>query len=316
MCLLIYKKAGCTIPEEHLKEAFDNNSHGAGFTVRMFNEAGEPYLYRERGFFKFDHFLDSYRLFADCEGIVHFRLATAGLKNEENCHPFEVTPNVHMGHNGIINISQSLSKDHSDTWHFVEQVIRPIYLRDEARFWDDKQMHFLIDLAIGSSKLVFLHADGRYLIINEGAGHWNTENNIWYSNDSYEKPRYRSYSYSSPRSSYGTGYASYSYPDREPIGFGSSRVETTDCKSDKETPFLDDDYEGWPTSFEDASKKDLKRLARARRKLKTDDYLVDAAFRKGMTASEILEVASMSNGAEDLWDFVYDEDDLRYQSYL
>lgn len=293
MCLLIYKNANIIIPEEHLKEAFDNNSHGAGFTVRMVNDDGTSYLHRERGFFKYDDFIEAYRPFASHQGIVHFRLATAGLKNEENCHPFEVTPDLHMGHNGIISIAQSVSKDYSDTWHYNELVCKPVYDLNNDGFWTCNALHFLLDQSIGSSKLAFLHADGRYLLINEKAGHWDDKKNpqIWYSNDSYEVPRYRSYKVS---------------------GFGSGWDSDWSFSSAKST---------WTSKADDTeavSRKDMKRLERARKKLEEqgNDWLVDEAFDAGMSAADILAQASEIEGAEVLYEFVYGRDmQTSYRTY-
>ena len=286
MCLLIYKNSNVIIPEDHLKEAFDNNSHGAGFTVRMVNEAGDGYLHRERGFFKYADFIEAYRPFASNQGIIHFRLATAGKKDEANCHPFEVNPSVHMGHNGIISIAQSVSKDYSDTWHYNELICKPMYDLNNDGFWTCKALHFLLDQSIGSSKLAFLHADGRYLLINEEAGHWDDTVNpqIWYSNDSYEVPRYRY-----------TQTAGFGY--RAPI---TSVTPTTSVEAHRAASWMDDE--------ETATKKDMKRLVRAKAKLAPsgNDWLVDDAFDAGMSAAEILAQSSEGEqGAEVLYDFVY-----------
>jgi predicted glutamine amidotransferase len=291
MCLLIYKTAGSIIPEDHLKEAFDNNSHGAGFTVRMVNEAGEGYLHRERGFFRYNDFIEAYRPFASNQGIIHFRLATAGKKDEANCHPFEVTPDLHMGHNGIISIAQSVSKDYSDTWHYTELVVKPVYALNPSGFWDCGGLHFLLEESIGHSKLAFLHADGRFLIINESAGHWDDTVNpqIWYSNDSYEVPRYR-------------------YSTKQVTGFScgwdyrSTASTTPAISSGISTSWMDDD------DTETTTKKDMKRLARAKAKLAPtgNDWLVDDAFDAGMSAAEILAHSTEGEqGAEVLYDFIY-----------
>lgn len=288
MCLLIYKNNNVIIPEDHLKEAFDNNSHGAGFTVRMVNEAGQGYLHRERGFFKYADFIEAYRSFAPNQGIVHFRLATAGKKDEANCHPFEVNPAVHMGHNGIISIAQSVSKDYSDTWHYNELVCKPMYDLNNDGFWTCRALHFLLDQSIGSSKLAFLHEDGRYLLINEEAGHWDDTVNpqIWYSNDSYTVPRYR-------------------YIAKQPAGFNCggdyrSTAITTPAISAGVNWALDD------REFDD--RKDARRLDRAKAKLAPsgNDWLVDDAFDAGMSATLILSHSSEGEeGAEALYAFVY-----------
>jgi len=309
MCLLIYKHANIVIPEDHLEEAFCNNSHGAGFVVRMVNEAGQGYLHRERGFFKFADFIEAYRPFAANQGIVHFRLATAGKKDEENCHPFEITSDLHMGHNGIISIAQSISKDHSDTWHFVEQVIKPI--RDDMgdnKFLANTGLHFLLDQSIGHSKLAFLHADGRYLLINEEAGHWDDKKNpqIWYSNDTYERPRYKAAGYGwdnyKGSSSFSGGWSSYSSKSTTsssalPAHYQGRLAEDDDADWGRETYV---EYEGAIVS-----KHEYKLLARAMKKLGSDDWLVKEAFECGLTPREILDTVSRSDGANDLFATIY-----------
>lgn len=329
MCLLIYKKAGVTIPEEHLKEAFDNNSHGAGFSVRMVNEAGEGYIHRERGFFKFDAFLDAYRPFAPNQGIVHFRLATAGKKDEENCHPFEITSDLHMGHNGIISIAQSLSKDHSDTWHFVEQVMKPI--REDMgddKFLANTGLHFLIDVAIGSSKLAFLHADGRHLIVNEEAGHWDDKDNpqIWYSNNSYEMPRFtRSKvvsgynwggSYNTSGYSHSTSFSSCGWDTEDRYErFRSSKSDLSPLSESKSDAALPAHYSQAalpaPTPIEQLEElgeftaKDLRRLAHARKKFGEDSFIVDEALDAGYSAKEIAALANQRDGKSFLFEQLY-----------
>jgi hypothetical protein len=283
MCLLIYKNANITIAEDHLETAFNANPHGAGFVVRMVNEDGTSYLHRERGFFKYSDFIEAYRPFAMEQGIVHFRLATAGLKNEANCHPFEVSSAVHMAHNGIIPIAQSISKEHSDTWHYVEQVIKPIADRDPESLWNCNAIQFLFAQSIGGSKLAFLHEDGRYLLINEEAGHWDDEKSpsIWYSNDSYEKVCY---------------------------GYGFNRPLLAD---NKEWSFT-----GWSTSTSLATeygKKDIRRLERAREKLGVDgEWLVDDAVKIGMLPEEIL---AYSNSFDDLYEAIFCHDNYEYRTH-
>lgn len=303
MCLLIYKNAGVIIPEEHLEEAFDNNSHGAGFTVRVVNEAGQGYLHRERGFFKYQDFIEAYRPFAFNQGIVHFRLATAGLKNEENCHPFEVTRDFHMGHNGIISIAQSISKDHSDTWHYVEQVMKPVH-RDlgDDKFFENTALHFLIGQSIGHSKLAFIHADGRHLIINEEAGHWNSkkEPTVWYSNDTYDRPRYKASGFGWGRhkeSSFTPSSTASSCSSALPAHYQGRLSEDDEVWGDEET------YVQIESVM--VSKHEYKLLVRARKNLGSEDWMVKEALECGLTPREILDTTARKDGTSELFAVIY-----------
>jgi hypothetical protein len=177
MCLAIYKPSKVSADWDALEEGFRCNSHGAGFvTVHKGN------LTISKGFFTFDEFRAAYLPYERRQAAIHFRLATHGQKNSANCHPFSVTDEIAMIHNGVLPIDTSNEKDMSDTWHYVEYVLKP--LADENRdFYSHGPIKFLGEAAISGSKFVFLRADGDWDIWNQDDGHWAGD--IWYSNKSY-----------------------------------------------------------------------------------------------------------------------------------
>ena len=179
MCLAIYKPSKVSADWDALEEGFRCNSHGAGFvTVHKGN------LTISKGFFTFDEFRAAYLPYERRQAAIHFRLATHGQKNSANCHPFSVTDEIAMIHNGVLPIDTSNEKDMSDTWHYVEYVLKP--LADESRdFYSHGSIKFLGEAAISGSKFVFLRADGDWDIWNQDEGHWAQD--IWYSNRSYQK---------------------------------------------------------------------------------------------------------------------------------
>lgn len=179
MCLAIYKPAGITIPEDHLERGFDSNPHGAGFAY-VDPERG---LVIEKGFFKFKKFIAAWRKVDTLQAVVHFRFATHGKRNEANCHPFPVTPDLCMVHNGIIDIDCSKARKKSDTWHFVEQVVKPFVGHNPDSFFTCDATRLLVEEYVRGSKLVFLASDGRFSIFNEKLGDW--DKGVWYSNTCY-----------------------------------------------------------------------------------------------------------------------------------
>jgi len=179
MCLAIYKPSKVQPDWDALEEGFRCNSHGAGFAV-----AGGGSIHIHKGFFRFEEFAAAYRQFADKQSLVHFRLATHGSRDASMCHPFSVTPEIAMIHNGILPIDTSDDKDKSDTWHYVEYVLKPLAERDRE-FYSDNSIRFLGESAISGSKFAFLRADGDWCIWNDSDGHWRDD--IWYSNGSYKK---------------------------------------------------------------------------------------------------------------------------------
>lgn len=110
--------------------------------------------------------------------LLHFRIATHGSVNIENCHPFDINPSLAIAHNGVINIRTT--GDQSDTRQFVKDVLRKL----PNGFLKNQGITSLLSLSIGSSKLAFLDCEGRYTIIGEKQGIWEGGN--WYSNHTYK----------------------------------------------------------------------------------------------------------------------------------
>lgn len=202
MCLAIYKPAGKSIPEDHLRNGFDSNPHGAGFAF-----AKDGVVSIRKGYFTFKAFLAAYNecITEDLPALVHFRYATHGKRNEFNCHPWPVCGGEYACiHNGIINIQSSKKK--SDTGHFVDLVLSPMLecVADPAT----PALKFLVEETIGSgNKIVLMDGAGKVTIYNEKVGHW--EKGVWYSNHGYES--YSRFTYKrGGRKTYGA-YEGYDY---------------------------------------------------------------------------------------------------------
>lgn len=182
MCLAVYKPSG-TLPDwEAYAEGFRSNSHGAGFAAV---DGGSVHIHK--GFFSFDAFREAFQPFANLQAAVHFRLATHGNKDKDNCHPFLVTDGLSLIHNGILEIACNQDKSKSDTWHYATLVLQPMAERDPD-FFLRPEVVFMGGSAIRGSKFVFLRADGEFSIWNEDSGHWHAD--CWWSNRSYEQASY------------------------------------------------------------------------------------------------------------------------------
>jgi predicted glutamine amidotransferase len=204
MCLAIYKPAATKPDEEAYRNGFNSNEHGAGFAA-----VANGCLVVSKGFFKFDEFWEAFQPYADADALIHFRYATHGKRDADNCHPFLVADNLAMIHNGILPICTKDNEDKSDTWHFVEKVLKPLYGLD-TEFYRHDAISYLGSLAIDGSKFAFLRSDGDFAIWNDNAGVWEDDGH-WYSNSAYKTKVIR---YS--------GYSSYKYDDDYLGGYRSS----------------------------------------------------------------------------------------------
>lgn len=176
MCMIAAARAGVVIPKKYLKNGFRENGHGAGFMV-----AKNGKILLRKGFTSFKEFWRVFREYQSYDKVVHFRWGNVGKINAENCHPFWVSPNLAMAHNGTISIATKDGK--SDTRTFTELVLQQLN-KDDEDFLKNPQLTFLISKAIGQSKLAFLDAAGEITIINKHLG--KEHENIWFSNDDYK----------------------------------------------------------------------------------------------------------------------------------
>lgn len=205
MCLLTFAPAGVHLDPERLWQASLNNPHGFGFAVRTPNG-----IVRSRGM-KFENVYDNYVATISKfhgESMFHHRYATHGSVNKQNCHPFYVgnDKDTMLGHNGIIPIEIPKGDERSDTRYFSE-VLMPEH--GGVAMLDNPEYVKVLEKSIGYSKLVVLTnnpvASQPFYIVNEDLGDW--DDSAWWSNTSYEKPKPRVYTYSTP--SYTTTSRSY-----------------------------------------------------------------------------------------------------------
>ncbi|MBW2599685.1 MAG: hypothetical protein JRC60_06335 [Deltaproteobacteria bacterium] len=242
MCLITIKPRGIELPtRESLFSSFTNNPHGSGFVV---SKNGRQHLHK--GFFKFDEYydaiLDEVNIEDNC--IMHSRIATSGLVDEENCHPFLLTKNPSrmklvtvdtdtpcMAHNGIL--FGYGNKKISDTYEFIMEIMSDNVIKDNLK---NHAIQSLLEEAVSTSRLAIM-IRGEIILI----GHFFNKKGILYSNMSYKETSY--YSYKS--SSYGIyGHKKYSkydakhqfYPDGTE---GESEFSYDD--EEEETPLWDND---------------------------------------------------------------------------
>lgn len=177
MCIAILNTEQ-TLDKHVFENCWHNNPDGAGIA---FIKNGKVCIAKEMD--DVDRFYRTYaaiRRWNTLPVILHFRVATSGRINLENCHPFEVTDGLVMAHNGILNHVNPTRK-RSDTLIFIREILRKL----PKSFLHNVAIERLLGAFIGDSKLVFLDRQGRYHIINEQHGHWDQGQLNWFSNYSY-----------------------------------------------------------------------------------------------------------------------------------
>lgn len=187
--------------KDTLENCFDANSDGAGFAY-----IDDGTLMWMKGFFTFDEFYKAYAPHAERELIAHFRIATAGVIDTFNCHPW-IIENCQgyafaVMHNGVL--AYPSSKDKSDTGHFVDELLTPL-LQHDPHFFDSQANRWMVEKAIGGfNKLIILRSDGKSYIINRDAGEEH-DTGTWFSNTTFK---------------YGSGFGRYGGRAYAPNGRG------------------------------------------------------------------------------------------------
>ena len=205
MCIAIYKEEGYELSDEALENSWNANPDGAGF---MYPDNDKVVIVK--GLMSFDEFKEAYEPHKQKQAVLHFRIATHGKVDKDNTHPFQINQGLGLVHNGIMsNVKCDINKDMSDTWHFVEKIMKKY--EDHL---EDPLFQELIESYIGASKLITLNAQGIVSIYNEGYGKWDGANKAcWFSNTSYER---KTYTYTSQKNNYrGSKHQNNVWTDRD-----------------------------------------------------------------------------------------------------
>ena len=216
MCVAIFKPAGSELPtKKELYNCYLRNSDGAGFAFYRDNQ-----IHIKKGYMSFESFYQDFcnETFSKDENIfIHFRIATHGLVDGGNTHPFPVTDDfykmrntniVYTGkcliHNGVFHydskVIDSYSKIISDTMLFSKLLFDEL---NKTNNEDDKNNLSLeesvsqfithrdqnnielikkINAQLGWSKIAIMNEDGSVNFF----GNWLNHNGVYYSNNSYE----------------------------------------------------------------------------------------------------------------------------------
>lgn len=175
MCLLVVKPAGVDLPvdfEQAVHNAHSSNEDGFGFasgTQRYRSITLEP-----KGMIQM---LNKY-VVKDKPAIIHWRYATAGYIDRDNCHPFRLNDGTLFAHNGICEGHYPSSDGLSDTAKLAlaSQDFEDLYRRCDA-------------IASSGNKFAMIDPSGNSVsIVGEQFGSW--VNGIWFSNSTWMTRKY------------------------------------------------------------------------------------------------------------------------------
>ncbi|HLT63317.1 MAG TPA: class II glutamine amidotransferase [Pseudohongiella sp.] len=186
MCLIIHKPANQQLPEGLLESAATYNPHGFG--VMTFGDNNRPVV-RRSGRTNFRELQKICDTLGNQECVIHLRYATSGQQDLENAHPFRVTKDIYVAHNGTLNL-QRHTPERSDTWHLINDYLKPVLGKNPALLHDRFFQHMVEAWCGPNNRFVFLdNQQKKTVIINRQQGF--EVNGIWLSNTRwFERQRF------------------------------------------------------------------------------------------------------------------------------
>jgi hypothetical protein len=185
MCVIIHQTRGTYLEKEDAKKLWERNPDGGGFA---FIEKGEILTYKSMQFEQLWRSFEQARsAYPNREFVVHMRIATQGTIDIDNVHPFKISDDIVMAHNGHFSGMRETLDIRSDTRIFVEEVLRNL----PYNFLDNEWLMDVIDdYANYGNKLLFLNADPRLeqQVYRIGAG--VSYKGMWLSNKLGLVPKY------------------------------------------------------------------------------------------------------------------------------
>jgi len=167
MCLVIHKPRGAQIPDELLASASHYNPDGFG--IMAFDASGGIDV-RRRARTRLAELRRLYREREEFECVVHLRYRTRGAIELGNTQPMRITRDIYMVHNGTVDVGLH-TEERSDTWHLIEDYLRPILRRRPDNLYDAGFAKLIRAWAGEHNRFVFMDARrGATVVINRESG--------------------------------------------------------------------------------------------------------------------------------------------------
>ena len=177
MCVIVHKPRDARIPADLLEASLRLNADGWG--LMGFDADGELVIERHA---ETDAKSIRAALDAHPEGdlVLHLRQRTRGSNDKVNAHPFKIADGLYLMHNGTLPLGGRVA-GRSDTWHLVNDLLRPLHGRYAGLLADEAFLQ-LLELGLKpENKVVLLDAKNRGLAILNRA-HGAEFDGLWRSN--------------------------------------------------------------------------------------------------------------------------------------
>ena len=181
MCVIIHRPANVKIPNRVLTDCMIENPHGWGL---MWIEQGRLKTLKGADPRTFD---SAYATVPDnVEVAIHFRWKTHGKIDDANAHPYPVLNKEQHGfdlalmHNGVLDVPVT-RPEMSDTWHWIEEYIRPL-LENDIEYYDHEEFWEFVEQDSIGSRLLFMDETGHVT----RTGKWHAKHGCHFSNLHFE----------------------------------------------------------------------------------------------------------------------------------
>ncbi len=197
MCLIIETKKSIPISKDLMVEFASRNDDGFGFMF-IKNDVIQIEKYVDQSV---DLLFERYEALKEFEPIIHLRMKTHGLIDHTNTHPYPVCRGIFLMHNGVFSTGNAGDTDKSDTWHFIEDYIKPMLevSKNAHEFMRTKAFRGIMEKLMGNGQRVVMGDKLGYVFFNEPAWHTITEattgaeglrvSNTYAWNEGYNRPK-------------------------------------------------------------------------------------------------------------------------------
>ena len=177
MCVIVHKPPEERITPDLLRAALALNNDGWG--LMGFDAKGKLILERHAAS-EHASIAAALNQHAGADLVLHLRQRTRGNSERDNAHPFKVAEHLYLMHNGTLPIASRVA-GRSDTWHFVNDILRPLHARHAALF-DDPAFLTLLEMSLKPENKVVLLDEKQKSIAVLNRAHGVEFEGLWLSN--------------------------------------------------------------------------------------------------------------------------------------